>query len=1446
MRLLRRIILWGLALLLLPLVLAGGVAAWFVYLAGEETWTAALAAATDAASSDELRISADGFQRDDAGSIRLRELTLADAEGPWLRVEGIAVDLHAARLIGREVYLENVEAARIEVLRAPLSDAPTAAPEPLALPEKIELPQLPVALRLDRLNVGEIVLAEGLAPETTRLSLDGSASVTSKGIRLRLDTEPLDLGRSFLKLNAAVDAATGQVAAELDADLPVIAPLAGALQAPGGSRLTVDLSGRGTLADSQFSLGVTIDGVADLVGDLKLGVTGAQSARAELTAFVSLNGGALAEPATMLGQTLDIAVTAELPSPDRAVVQRLSVQSQHLNLEGAAEANLNDTSLKSDLTARFRNHEGLAPLLQDANFEDLTLTVRAEGPPEALQAEISAVLARPAFDTFGSEAVRLDVKARAEGERASGDIRISVPGARTGNPELDGLVGDEPVLTTTFAASAAEVTLRDIALSAAVAEVSGSLKLLPDSGTLDGQFSLQAPDLSRVPQLAGLLSGGAAGIDITLEALSAGAGGIRSTSRLSALQWRDPAIGGLTGSSVTLEAAAQLEGETIKATTALRAEPGLTLDSTARLSGETIAADYRIRLPRLPEGLAPPDLKGLGNFVLAGKAEGTTGSPSLTGRLTADGIMVGDIAITSPVLDFTATDLAGAPGVDLRLGASVMESPFTLTAAARADLAAGKVRVPSLNAEWRSASITSEADVDLATTLATSRTGIRIGDFGDLSDLAGTPLQGSLEATVTTEPDGQRLDGLVEATVSEIAAEAASLSTLLVELRLSDLLAPAPGLDGSIEARDIRSDDARIETATIGLSGDLQQPAASIRVDATAPEIATLTTVLAVDLRDPAEQRITVTSLDLQAEKGRISARQPLLVLLRGETVTLADLNLVTGFGGEVRGGATYAPDRLLADLDIADLPLGPLLKIAGMDGFTGTANADIRIDTRADADKAAVNVALTGLTAPGVVADTPFAVQLGARWRGATAVAEADISGPFEQPLLARFTGDLALPEGSLFPAPAPDGAITGSVNWDGRLETILGLLPEGDHLADGPAAIHVDLSGTWSDPRLAGTLNITGARYENLLSGTFLQDIALAVDFEQDGSGRFNLSARGPEKGTINGSGAVVLLGPDRNADISIRLENLVVVRRDEARAMLSGDTRLTWDGRRVLVHVRKVIDRVDVYLEAPNLPPSVVALELESEKPPPEPESEDEGPDLPIDLDVEVSSPGEFFVRGRGLESEWRGNLTVTGTASDPVIRSQFEAVRGTLALLGRDFRLDKGELGIDESFKPNFRIELVRETPDLTGRIIVSGNPSNPDLTFTSEPELPPDEVLPRIMFDKAKQSLSPLEAVTLAQGLQTLSNGKPGATDRIRDAVGLDVLRFEESDDPESAGAVSVGRYVREGVYVGAKKSVDSEAGSVVVEIDVLPNVKVDAEVGQSGGGSTGITWEKKY
>src|SRR5262249_58935285 len=66
----------------------------------------------------------------------------------------------------------------------------------------------------------------------------------------------------------------------------------------------------------------------------------------------------------------------------------------------------------------------------------------------------------------------------------------------------------------------------------------------------------------------------------------------------------------------------------------------------------------------------------------------------------------------------------------------------------------------------------------------------------------------------------------------------------------------------------------------------------------------------------------------------------------------------------------------------------------------------------------------------------------------------------------------------------------------------------------------------------------------------------------------------------------------------------------------------------------------------------------------------------PALPVALDVQIAVPGQTFVRGHGLDSEWRGKITITGDAARPNFAGGLQVVRGNLNLLGRNFRIQRG--------------------------------------------------------------------------------------------------------------------------------------------------------------------------
>lgn len=1443
MRRVRKILLWILLILAVPIILTGGAGAAFIWLAGEEVWTAAMRAATTAASTPDQQMSVDGFRRDEEGVLRLARFSLADAKGDWLVVEDIAVELHPSHLFDHTIHLEKVTAARVELLRQPAAKADSPVPEPFSFPDRIEIPDLPVALSLEHLSIGEIILAEGVAPERTRLSASGRAIAIQESLELDIDVTPLDHGDSQLKALVSIAPGTGVLAADINASLPVIEPLLAGLSAPEGSRINLTVTGGGPLSDARLEFALSVDGVVDLVGDLRLAISAESGAVFALEAFSSLLGGAAAQPAELLGPSVGLSARATLPTPEKLIVQSLSIDAQYLSAQAKGEVEFGSGEQALEVTARLHHHPGLDTLLQGAAFRTLDLTASVMGSLIAPSINAQATVDDPRFDEFGARAINLSATAVMNDSTAAGDLSISAADPIADDPHIAALLGSKVDIRTDFSASETDVRLNDLRLETAFAHMTGDLALDPAHTLVSGRLELTAPTLTAEPQLSELMTGGNAHITLVMNKAGPTSGLVELDVRLGDLKWRDPALQALAGTTLTLAGTAGMTDATPAAAFEFAAGGGLAGRIEAALPDGEVKGSYRIALPAIPDGLAPPELAGIRNLVVQGTVGGTPEEPIVRAKLTSNDLTINSMPIAAPAVTLAAHGLTGIPDVTVQAAASVIGAPLSFATAFTMDPATGNLTIGELDLNWKSVSVQAVGNANINTLRSGIEATLR-ADLGEISDLAGQPLAGQLDAILSTRQTGDRTDAIIDARLAGLEADGMAVANLNAAIVFEDALAEIPGLSGDIQVAGITSGDALISSVTMKLSGSVQSPIAEFLVAASQPVEADLTARIRGDLTSPEAVSATFESLRLVAAKGEIKSRAAFVVVSRGETVELSGLDLTSSVGGRVTGNAAYAPDRISASIDVTDLGVGSLAALAEMEGFAGITNASVRVDTAGTGDKADLTFTVAGLTVPDVPTDIPFAIAVNAKWNGETATASGEISGPFERPLMTSISGALPSRPGQPLPQPPPDGRIDGAVTWQGDVARLLALLPESDHLADGAAGVDVRIGGTWSEPTMTGKVSIIDARYENLLTGTQLNSIGLDVSFNDAGAGKFNLSALGPEGGAVSGDGEVVLIGPGKGADIRIALRKLLAMRRDEVRAIVGGDTRLTWDGKRVNVHVRKVLERVDVFLAAPDLPPSVVAIELERDRVE-EPEA-DGGPELPIDLDIQVSSPGQFFVRGRGLESEWRGDLVVTGTAGDPVIRSKFEAVRGSLALLGRDFRLDKGELGLDESFKPDFRVELARNTPDLTGRIIVSGSPASPEIAFTSEPELPQDEVLPRILFDKAKQSLSPLEAVNLAQGIRTLTNGKPGATDRIRNAVGLDVLRFEEGDSEDSAGAVSVGRYVREGVYVGAKKSVDSDAGSVVVEIDLLPNLKVDTEVGQDGGTSTGITWEKKY
>ncbi len=231
-------------------------------------------------------------------------------------------------------------------------------------------------------------------------------------------------------------------------------------------------------------------------------------------------------------------------------------------------------------------------------------------------------------------------------------------------------------------------------------------------------------------------------------------------------------------------------------------------------------------------------------------------------------------------------------------------------------------------------------------------------------------------------------------------------------------------------------------------------------------------------------------------------------------------------------------------------------------------------------------------------------------------------------------------------------------------------------------------------------------------------------------------------------------------------------------------------------------------------------------------------------PFALDITVSAPNRLFIRGRGLDAELGGSLTLRGTTAAVVPNGGFSLLRGRLDILGRRLTLTEAQMAMEGNLIPTVAIAASTESDGVTSTIRIDGAATDPVVSFTSSPDLPEEEILSRLLFGRDLTSLSPLQAAQLANAVATLSGrGGQGVVGRLRQGFGLDDLDLRTDDT--GGAAVTAGKYLSENVYT--EVVVGSEGKTEInLNLDVSDSITVRGRAGNDGSTGLGVFFEKDY
>ena len=357
------------------------------------------------------------------------------------------------------------------------------------------------------------------------------------------------------------------------------------------------------------------------------------------------------------------------------------------------------------------------------------------------------------------------------------------------------------------------------------------------------------------------------------------------------------------------------------------------------------------------------------------------------------------------------------------------------------------------------------------------------------------------------------------------------------------------------------------------------------------------------------------------------------------------------------------------------------------------------------------------------------------------------------------------------------------------------------------GNVRIAGDMRGTIRRPQIRGTLRGDDLRLQSSLTGTDVTDISVVGTF--DGSVlRLPRFSGVSGEGTVTGSGSIDLsqvFGEGVSMDIRLAANRARILNRDDMAAVVSGPIRVVARnnvgvvaGRLDMISGRWRLGQASEVATLPSIPRREINVPADRQT--------RRAPDEPWRYLIDVQANNRFTVTGMGLDSEWGVDVRLRGDTNAPILYGQADLVRGGYQFAGKRFDLTRGRITFSGENPPDPRLDVEAEADvnDINANILIQGTADAPEISFSSVPALPEEEVLSRLLFGDSVANISAPEAVQLGATLASLQSGGGGIDpiNRLRSAIGVDRLRVIGADEALGRGtSVAVGEYIGRDFYV---------------------------------------------
>ncbi|MGY6552800.1 MAG: translocation/assembly module TamB domain-containing protein [Erythrobacter sp.] len=368
--------------------------------------------------------------------------------------------------------------------------------------------------------------------------------------------------------------------------------------------------------------------------------------------------------------------------------------------------------------------------------------------------------------------------------------------------------------------------------------------------------------------------------------------------------------------------------------------------------------------------------------------------------------------------------------------------------------------------------------------------------------------------------------------------------------------------------------------------------------------------------------------------------------------------------------------------------------------------------------------------------------------------------------------------------------GALDAQLAYDGPAESLWRLAGIETFDITGPLEVTATARGTLANPVLRGTMTSDDLRVQSAVSGTDITNATARGEFAGSRLRITRFAGQTSGNGTVTGSGIIDLAGLSAargpRIDLRAAANNARLLNANGLDARLTGPLRIVSDGVGGTIAGRVRIDRAGWRL-------ATAAEDMALPQIPTREINRASGPATAQRASrtdawrylVNATAPSRVRVEGMGLDSEWGIDIALRGTVDDPRIGGTATLVRGEYTFAGTDFELTRGRIVFDQSGPIDPELDILAETARSGANIGIgiTGSAMMPQISFSSTPPLPDEEILARLLFGGSVTSLSATDALQLAAALASLQGGGGGLDPigSLRSSIGLDQLRIIAAD-----------------------------------------------------------------